>query len=104
MVFISDYELIKRAFNAKNNEFMGRPDTVFKQILTQGHGFNIFFSDYGPVLASLRRVGLSAVRYAMKQYFIIIMVSINCIELLESKQLMKTSHNWCQMSWMKLLM
>jgi len=80
MVFISDYELIKRAFNAKNNEFMGRPDTVFKQILTQGHGFNIFFSDYGPVLASLRRVGLSAVRYAIKQYFSIniVLIALNC--------------------------
>ena len=63
MVVIADYDLLKKAFNSKNNELMGRPVTGFSKILLQ-NGKDVVFSDHGPVWASLRRVAHSAVRYS----------------------------------------
>ncbi|CAG2105787.1 unnamed protein product, partial [Medioppia subpectinata] len=60
MVVIAGLNLIKTAFNSKNNELMGRPK-AFRQALPPS-GSNVAFTDYGPVWASLRRVAHSAVR------------------------------------------
>lgn len=62
MVFISDLELIKEAFNSRNNEFMGRPDIIIRDLITQGKGIDVMFTDYGPVWVSLRRVAHAGVR------------------------------------------
>ncbi len=62
MVIISDLELVKKAFNLKNNELMGRPDIFLKRLLTQNNGQDVVFTDHGPVWANLRRVAHSAVR------------------------------------------
>ena len=75
MVVIADYNLVKKGFNSKNNELMGRPVTGFSQIMLQ-NGKDVAFTNHGPVWASLRRVAHSAVRYAMKsnliQYIVLI--------------------------------
>ncbi len=63
MVIISDLELVKKAFNLKNNELMGRPNIFLKKLLSsQNNGQDITFTDHGPEWASLRRVTHSAVR------------------------------------------
>ncbi|XP_054157433.1 steroid 17-alpha-hydroxylase/17,20 lyase-like [Oppia nitens] len=61
MVVVSDYKLIKEAFNSKENELMGRPVTIFSKILLK-NGKDVLFTDHGPVWASLRRLAHSAVR------------------------------------------
>src|SRR5258707_1056913 len=58
-VIISDYNLVKTAFNSKHNELMGRPVTYFSKMLLQ-EGNDVLFTDHGPVWASLRRVAHSA--------------------------------------------
>ena len=65
-VVISDVEIVKKAFNSKNNELMGRPDGIARKIINENGGSDVVFSDHGPVWASLRRVAHSAVRYALK--------------------------------------
>ena len=62
LVLIGDNELVKTAFNSKNNELMGRPEVSIRQFLTQNNGYDVVFTDHGPVWASLRRVAHSAVR------------------------------------------
>jgi len=71
MVVISDYNLIKKAFNSKDNELMGRIKTNFGEALLQT-GKDVVFSDHGPVWASLRRVGHSAVRYSWILNFLLL--------------------------------
>ena len=61
-VFVNDFELIKEAFNSKNNEFMGRPNIAIRDLLTQKKGVDVVLSDHGPEWASLRRVAHAAVR------------------------------------------
>ncbi|XP_054157898.1 steroid 17-alpha-hydroxylase/17,20 lyase-like [Oppia nitens] len=60
-VVVSDYKLLKEAFNSKGNELMGRPVTIFGKILLK-NGKDVVFSNHGPVWASLRRLAHSAVR------------------------------------------
>ncbi|XP_054157487.1 steroid 17-alpha-hydroxylase/17,20 lyase-like [Oppia nitens] len=60
-IVVSDYKLIKEAFNSKDNELMGRPVTLFSKILTK-NGKDVVFTDHGPIWASLRRLAHSAVR------------------------------------------
>jgi hypothetical protein len=64
VVFVSDLEILKEAFNSKNNEFMGRPDITLGRLITQNKGKDIAFSDHSPVWASLRRLGHAATRYS----------------------------------------
>ena len=62
VVIIGDNELVKIAFNSKNNELMGRPEAAISKFFTQGKGYDVVFTDHGPVWASLRRIAHSAVR------------------------------------------
>jgi len=80
MVVISDLEIVKQAFNSKNNEFNGRPETVFNDMITQGKGNDVVFTNHGPIWASLRRVAHSAVRYLRFRDFL----NCICLELLFS--------------------
>ena len=66
-VVISDVEIVKKAFNSKNNELMGRPDWITRTIINRNGGNDVVFTDHGPVWASLRRVAHSAVRYAFEK-------------------------------------
>ncbi len=68
IVIISDLEIVKKVFNSKENELMGRPDTSFKRLLTQNNGYDVVFTDHGPVWASLRRVAHSAVRFIFNTF------------------------------------
>ncbi|CAG2176555.1 unnamed protein product, partial [Oppiella nova] len=61
MVIIGDYNLVKKAFNSKNNELMGRPVSGLRKLLFKC-GNDVICANHGPVWASLRRVAHSAVR------------------------------------------
>ncbi|CAG2121827.1 unnamed protein product, partial [Medioppia subpectinata] len=61
MVYISDYNLLKTAFTAKDNALMGRVRSGFALAQIGAHK-DILQTDYGSVWASLRRVSHSAVR------------------------------------------
>ncbi|CAG2111856.1 unnamed protein product, partial [Medioppia subpectinata] len=61
MVIIGDYNLLKTAFNFKNNDIMGRPKTRVNKILVDP-GYNLILSNYGHTFLSLKGVALSAVK------------------------------------------
>jgi hypothetical protein len=67
-IIISDLEILKKAFNSKENELMGRPVTAIRRLLTQNNGNDIVFTDHGPVWASLRKVAHSAVRFIFNTF------------------------------------
>jgi cytochrome P450 len=68
-VIISDLEILKKVFNSKENELMGRPDATIRRLITQNNGNDVVFTDHGPIWASLRRVAHSAVRFIFNSYF-----------------------------------
>ena len=61
-VVIGDYDLVRTAFNSKDNQLMGRMNTSVRDFFNQGKGCDIVLTDYGHVFAALRQVAHSVVK------------------------------------------